>query len=262
MSDPSLIIPASSVWSNEKLPAVIERTKYDAREYLLASLGAASMLYPPVEASLLHPTPSDAQLDVHQAYRFLYEHAALLQSAGFGVMLPSWWTRKGASRRRLSAGAVVRDSKLKTKGNLTLDTLIDFKWQVALGDTVLTRKDLEELAKLKIPLIRFRGEWIEIQPEQLKAALEFMKKGDDAMPLRQLIQLTLGAQDLPAELPFIGTAGGGWAFDLVQELSGEFKYEEIQPAEGFHGELRPYQQRGLSWLFKVRGASLMPSRFK
>jgi SNF2 family DNA or RNA helicase len=246
-SDPSLIIPASSVWSNQKQPAVIERTKYDAREYLLASLGAASMLYPPVEASLLHPTPSDAQLDVHQAYRFLYEHAALLQSAGFGVMLPSWWTRKGA-RRRMSAGGSIRESKLKTKGNLSLDTLVDFKWQIAIGDTALTKKDLEELAKLKTPLIRFRGEWVEIQPEQLKAALDFLKKGDDAIPLRQLIQLSLGALELPAELPFHGTTGSGWAADLVRDISGEFKYEEIPTAPEFHGELRPYQQRGFSWL--------------
>ena len=247
-SDPSLVIEASSVWSGERQPKVIEQSKQEAREYLLASLGAASMLYPPVDASLLHPTPSDAQLDIHQAYRFLYEHASMLQQAGFGVMLPGWWTRKGANRKRMSARAVTRESKLKTKGSLTLDTLVDFKWQVAIGDITFSRKELEELAKLKIPLVRFRGEWIEIHPEQLKAAIEFLKKGDDAIPLRQLIQLTLGAQELPAQLPFDGTAGGGWAVELISNLSGELKYEELAPHSSFNGTLRPYQVRGYSWL--------------
>jgi SNF2 family DNA or RNA helicase len=246
-SDPSLIIPASAVWSSEKQPAVIERTKSEAREYLLASLGAASMLYPPVEASLLHPAPTDAQLDVHQAYRFLYEHAGLLQQAGFGVMLPAWWTRRSA-RGRLSARAVTRDSKMKTKGNLTLDTLVDFNWQVAIGDTTFSRNELEELAKLKMPLVRFRGEWIEIQPEQLQAAIDFLKKGNDAIPLGQLIRLTLGSDELPAQLPFDGTEGGGWAAQLVENLGGEFKYAELETEPQFAGELRPYQKRGYSWL--------------
>lgn len=246
-TDPSLVIPAASIWSNEKQPKVIESTKSGAREYLLASLGAASMLYPPVERSLLHPTPAHSDLDVHETYRFLYEHAALLQQAGFGVMLPSWWAGRRAAGRRLNARAVV--SKMKVgKGKLTLDSLVDFKWRVAIGDLELGRKELEELAKLKIPLIRVRGEWIEIHPEQLKAAIEFLKKGEDSIALGQLIQLTLGAAELPAMIPFGGTEGGGWAAELIGSLTGEFRYEELVPEPAFQGQLRPYQVRGFSWL--------------
>lgn len=247
-TDPSLMIPASSIWSGEKQPAVLERTKSGAKEYLLASLGAASMLYPPVEASLLHATPAMTELSVHEAYRFLYEHAALLQQAGFGVMLPSWWTRR-ASGRRLSARAVTRESKLKAgSGKLTLDSLVDFKWQIAVGNIPLERKELEELAKLKIPLVRIRGEWVELHPDQLKAAIDFLKKGNDAIALRQFIQLTLGASELPAQLPFGGTEGGGWAAELLENIAGEFKYQELEPHPAFAGQLRPYQKRGFSWL--------------
>jgi SNF2 family DNA or RNA helicase len=247
-SDPSLLIPADSIWSKEAQPEIIEDTKSEAREYLLASLGAASMLYPPVDKSLLHPAPVLTNLDIHEAYRFLYEHAALLQQAGFGVMLPSWWTRKSRGRG-LSARAVLRESKLKVASKrLTLDTLVDFKWQVALGDTTLGRSELEELARLKLPLVRVRGEWIEIRPEQLQAAIDFLKKGNDSIDMRQLIQLTLGAADLPAQLPFGGTEGGGWAAELIENITGDFKFAEIPTDSAFQGQLRPYQQRGYSWL--------------
>ena len=39
---------------------------------------------------------------------------------------------------------------------------------LALGDLALTDEEFEELAHLKVPLIQIRGQWVEINPENLK----------------------------------------------------------------------------------------------
>ncbi len=128
--DPSLILPTSEAWS-PKAGAV--------REHLLASLGQAAGIYPPIEASLRERAPEGCSLDVNGAHEFLRETASALEQSGFGVMLPGWWTRKG-SQTRLKARPHVKSPKLQGGSGMSLESIVTFDWQLALGDeTISTR---------------------------------------------------------------------------------------------------------------------------
>lgn len=256
-ADPSLYIEAAAVWSESHKSSIVGRTAFSARESLLASLGAASMIYPAVEASLLNARPSSVELDVQEAYAFLTDKAGLLHQAGFGVMLPSWWT-KPTARHSLRASARVREtSKMKTpSGGLSASALVDFKWQMALGNHKISRTELEELARLKVPLIKLRGQWIEISPEQLKAALKFLKGNKQSASVNELLQMSLGAIELPDGIGFGGVEGEGPVADLLDRFTGELKFEELPQPEHFGGTLRPYQQRGYSWMHFLSGCGL------
>ena len=59
---------------------------------------------------------------------------------------------------------------------LSLDTLVDVDWEIALGDERLTSQELEALARLKAPLVRIRGQWVQMNAEELQAALDFWKR--------------------------------------------------------------------------------------
>ena len=48
-------------------------------------------------------------------------------------MLPAWWTRKG-TKLRLTAHAKVKSPKMQGGGGLSLDEIVQFDWEVALGD--------------------------------------------------------------------------------------------------------------------------------
>src|SRR4029077_9658348 len=109
-------------------------------------------------------------MDSTGAYRFLHESAWLLEQAGFGVLLPAWWTRKG-TKHRLTARAVVRTPKLTAKAGLTMDTLTTVDWKMALGDERVSLDDLKRLARLKASLVRMRGEWVELDPAEIEAAI-------------------------------------------------------------------------------------------
>src|SRR5262249_62421654 len=121
------------------------------------------------------------------------ETAWLLEQAGFGVLLPAWWTGKGG-RRRLSVRANVKTPSMTGGSGLTLESIIHFDWQTALGDEPLSLRELETLARLKAPLVRVRGQWVQVSPEEIQAALDFWKKqGGARAPLREVVHMALGA---------------------------------------------------------------------
>ena len=94
-----------------------------------------------------------------------------------GLLLP---LRKKGGQRSFNKKDRTR-LKLILRGKhfgLSLDEIVQFDWQVALGDQVLSRQELETLAKLKEPLVKIRGQWVQLTAEEIQAALDFWNQKD------------------------------------------------------------------------------------
>ncbi|MBO0862769.1 MAG: DEAD/DEAH box helicase, partial [Chloracidobacterium sp.] len=250
--DPSLLVPVADVWKAKgRVAEALKRGKFEPREYLLSALGQAAGLSSHIERSLKTATPGGYDLDAAGAHEFLAEKAWFLEQAGYGVMLPAWWTRKG-SKLRLSMRAnvrTVRNPKLQTGGGLTLDRIIEFDWQVALGGDALSLDELQALAKLKSPLVRFRGQWVQLNADEIQTALNFWKeKATGRATMREVVEMSLGRAKTPGGLAFDGVTADGWIGDFLAQLEGRSAFEELPVPDQFRGVLRPYQTRGYSWL--------------
>ena len=142
---------------------------------------------------------------------------------------------------------------MTSKAGLSLDAILNFHWQVALGDQTLTLDELRALAKLKTPLVKVRGQWVEISPEEIRAALSFWEQQTEAsITAREAVRMALGEAKPPGSLAFAGVQASGWFDDLLGQLEGASGFELLDPPDGFHGALRPYQLRGYSWLAFLR----------
>jgi SNF2 family DNA or RNA helicase len=247
--DPSLLVPVANAWKAKgRAATALKRGRFDPREYLLSALGQAAALSPQIEQSLKTAAPAGYELDAIGAHDFLTETAWMLEQAGYGVMLPAWWTRKG-TKLRLSMRAEVKSPKLQGGGSLSLDQIVQFDWRVALGGELLSFEELQALAKLKSPLVKLRGQWVELNADEIQAALDFWKKkASDSAPLRDVVQMALGRAKTPGGLAFDGVTAGGWIGEFLAKLEGRSSFEELPVPEKFRGELRPYQIRGYSWL--------------
>ena len=251
--DPSLLIPVEEAWKarGRKL-AALKRNGSNVREFLLSSLGQASGICPSVTASLENARPAGYSLDTARAHEFLTEEAIALEQAGYGVMLPAWWSRKG-TKVRLAVQAKVKSPKMQGGSGLSLETLIQFDWEVALGDQKLTFRELEALVRMKAPLVRVRGQWVEMSAQEIQAAIDFWKKkGTEKATVRDIIQMALGAREAPQGFDFNGVRATGWIGKLLRELDGQAEFKELASPKGFSGTLRPYQVRGYSWLSFLR----------
>jgi len=195
ISDPSLQIDVANAWDPEtSTQRVFEREDFQSASYLLAALGQAMGVWPAIEASLKRPDPAGLELNTAQAHAFLRQYAPLLQQSGFGVQLPAWWKR-GRTKERLSTKAHATAPDMKAQGGLSLNTIIEFDWEVALGDHVLSREELDELADLKAPLVHLRGEWVEVDLDAIREMADRLDSQEtDRFTARDVIHMALGAE--------------------------------------------------------------------
>jgi len=251
VDDPSLLIPANVVWRERGATLrYLNRELESPQERLLVGLGMAARMFPPVEKSLRQARPDACSLSVNEAYQFLSEASLLLQQSGFGVLAPPWWTQK---RSQIKAKVSVSTPKAATVGFLSLDTILQYDWQLALGDEVITPEELEHLAKLKAPLVRMRGEWVMLRPEDIEAAMEFFEKYGESreMSLGDTVRLSLDESAELEGVPVDAVECPDWLDSFMDGLKSGKMSRLRQPKE-FVGKLRPYQLRGLSWLAFMR----------
>jgi SNF2 family DNA or RNA helicase len=180
----------------------------------------------------------------------------LLEQNGFGVLLPSWWKRPGT---RLGIKLKLKDPPKKDGKTgpafFGLDSILKYDWQLSLGENTLTEAEFAELARLKVPLVQIRGEWIELRSQDIEAAIEFFRKNTDReMTLAEALRLGLNLPhqilpDVESTLPVLGFQAEGRIKEMLSALSDPGSHmESVQTPRNFRGILRPYQLRGVSWL--------------
>jgi SNF2 family DNA or RNA helicase len=248
--DLSLVVDAAEVWRSAEVLRSATRTLDDPHEVLLAELGRAVRAYPELAAVLREPAPVALDTDLEGAHRFLAEVAPALELTGFGVLLPSWWrnpsTRLGLKLRSSSKGS------RSSSGLLTGKSLAAFDWRAALGDQEIGIRELRRLAELKQPLVRVRGQWTELRPDELAKLADFLSERRASAQQLTVADVLRIAAGVPGSAPVTGVPVVGVEADgvlgamLRGELDAELEVRGTPP--GFQGELRPYQARGVAWI--------------
>jgi SNF2 family DNA or RNA helicase len=252
--DPSLLVPADLVWQERSSTLTFLQHQFESpQERLLADLGRASRLFPAFEQSLNSARPSDLFLSTEQAYHFLRETVPLLEQSGFGVLVPAWWQKRPAS---LGLRLRIKGSSLPSSTSLmTMDKLVSYNWDLAIGDTSLTSEEFERLVHLKQSLVQVRGQWVELRPEQIDAAIAFFKKKaarQQVMPLNEALRVGLGAERQEMGLPVLAVEAEGELQSVFDRLTEQVPLTPITVPPTFQGQLRPYQLKGVSWLAFLR----------
>jgi non-specific serine/threonine protein kinase len=249
IDDPSLVVSAEDVWSDGPELTAIGRYVAHPDEHLLRGLGQAARLVPPLGRSLASAEPCAYTTDSTGILSFLRDGAPLLEDAGFGVFAPPWWR---STKTRLGLRLRARSSSKggASSGAIGLAQLCDVRWEAVLGDDTLGLAELRQLARLKQPLVRVRGRWVELHPDEISAAIEAVgKRGAvaDVMSAADLLRAVLGLEDGPGDVPVIDVTADGWLGDLLSGADDR-TLASVPTPDGFSGELRPYQERGLGWL--------------
>lgn len=263
--DRSLLVPAEEVWRTKSgaLTLLKKRLK-NPQEQLLADLGRATRVFPQLEKSLERARPTNLEMETEEAYAFLRQSAPLLEQNGFGVMLPSWWQRPGT---RLGIKLQLKDAPKKDgkvgPAFFGLNSIVDYDWQLSLGEDAITEAEFAELARLKVPLVRIRGKWMELRSQDIEAAIEFFRKNKDCeMTLSEALRLGLNLPgqllpDAKSTLPVMGIQAEGRIKEMLSALSDPGGHlESVRPPQNFRGTLRPYQLRGVSWLMYLNRLGL------
>jgi len=257
--DPSLLLPAGDVWrAAGRRRDWLDRTFGEPRQVLLRELARAGRLFPPIEASLDGPAPEAVRLDTSAAWGFLAGAASTLGEAGFGVLLPAELASSGQGRIRLQmrvGGGSAKVAGAVAGTRLSLDTVLEYRWQAALGDQPLTPEEFAQLVAMKRPLVHWRGQWVLLDPAEIVEVAQLLAKRGGRVTAREALAAALG-EGLPPEgaRPPVTIVAEGPLAGLLERLRDGAALPAV-PAD-LVGSLRPYQHRGLGWLATMAGVGL------
>ncbi len=240
LGNESIVISAAEIWGYED-PKLSQ-----AQETLLKGLGFASRLYAPVAESLQESQPESCRLDAIQAYEFIRAIAWQLQDKGLGVILPPG-LETGSNEVRLG---IKISAQVKDEGRLNLQSLLDYRLEVAVGETTLSEKEFAQLLERRSPLVEVDGQWLALQPTDVKAAQDIyrFKTQDRALKVEDALRLSTEQGQVFAKLPVVGFIASGILKELIDHLTQNESLKLVDPPKKLEGTLRPYQLKGVSWL--------------
>jgi len=264
----SVVIDAEDIWALRTESATVEGRRVEQpQDLILKELGRASRLDKRIERALSDPNPVGLELTTREAYEFLRESRPLLIEQGVSVQAPEWWETPSArigARLKLSSpelGAMEPGSSPSSASaaQLGLQALVGYHWQIAIGESSLSLDEFERLAAQRAPLVRIDGRWVEVRPEDVQAALAFIKENPGGeMRVGDALWLAYRADPEQTGLPILGVEASGWVEDFLTATTEPQRMPALVPPEGFKGSLRPYQLRGLSWMAFLDGLGLGP----
>jgi len=248
VDDPEMIVDAENLFSDQSPnPLILERPFLGAREQIRSDLEQAARHFQPLARLATDDSPGGCTLTLSQAYSFLRDAVPVLEQEGFTIWLPRWWR---ADRPRLGMELDIRPAAGSSGvgPSMSLDMLVDYDWRVVLGDQDVDATEIAALAASKVPLVRLRGRWVEVQPGELQTAMRFIEKSRTGrMTVFNALRHNYIADELETGLPFLGLKAQGQLADLMSASCINEDVENIKPPVGFHGTLRPYQLKGLEW---------------
>ena len=188
--------------------------------------------------------PASLELDVAAAERFLEQAPAELAARGIDLVGPERLVRAGVSLR---GRATPRDGGDQGK-RFGREAIVDWRLVVADDDgpAAISAAELERAARAGATLLHSGRKWVRIDPAALRRARKRLE--DHVRDLGAVDALTLlklaGDGELDTPPP---TTSPAWTDELLAGLPDDRLAEAHEP-DGFGGELRPYQRRGLAWL--------------
>lgn len=200
------------------------------------------------------------ELTENEAWLFLTEASETLLAIGVEILLPSWWQAMKAANLKVKA-------KLKGTGSshrpsfVGLQAMLDFNWRFSMNGVELSETEFNQLVEEKRRLVYIRGRWIKLDPGFVRQIQDLMKRADkEGLHVRDLIeQELLGADVAEAEstedelkLARVQIELNRQWKQMIKQLRDIQSLPEVPVPAHFLGELRPYQQLGMSWLLFLR----------
>ncbi|MFI9827642.1 SNF2-related protein [Streptomyces sp. NPDC051913] len=235
LADPTLVADAAALWAGEADAVFGPRARVDAA----LAVRRAARVWPPLDRLAEQDVPDVLALSEHELGELLGVAATRLAAAGVAVH----WPRDLA--HDLSAAAVVRPapgSATDGTGFFESEELLQFRWQLALGDDPLTEAEMDTLAEAHRPVVRLRDQWVLVDPALVRKA----RKRELGLldPVDALSVALSGTAEVDGET--VEAVPVGALAALRDRLTAGIRPAE--PPPGLHATLRDYQLRGLAWL--------------
>ena len=188
-------------------------------------------------------------LNLNEVYQIITKTAYYLQKAQIEVILPK--ELSNIVIPRASINAKVKESRSEdladiinsnSSGKLSLDDILDFSYEIAIGNDKISVEEFQKLVAENKGLIKYKNKYVLIDQDESKKIFEQLAKLNlKTMSRMELIHASLSKQLDQYDFDYDA------AFARV--LTDFTKPVDITLPKNLNGTLRPYQEIGLKWLW-------------
>ena len=242
------VLGTSSSGSLEPFELVLAEASKDRSRLFEHQASRLERLFP----ALLRPggrRRGEVILSQDEAWQLMTEVGPVLSAAGYDVRVPPLSRKSTRPTLRLTA----EDAEETVVG---AQQLANVRWSAMFDDVELSAAEIARLAQQAKPLVKSRGQWIELDQADLAEAAAALAERADQTKLSgaDMLRHAMGLEGDPLG-GGISISGSGWAADLLRSMDELPEDPETTP-DGFVGELRSYQADALSWMNFLDDAGL------
>ena len=188
-------------------------------------------------------------LNLNEVYKIITQTAYYLQKAQIEVVLPKELVNIVVPRASINAKVKTSRSKEladifnnNSSSKISLDDILDFSYEIAIGNEKISLEEFNKLVEGQNGLIKYKNKYVLIDKDESKKIFEQVAKANfKSLSRMELIHAAMSGQIDQYDFDYDAAFA-----KIIQDFN---KPVEVTPPEGLKGELRPYQQTGLKWLW-------------
>ena len=188
-------------------------------------------------------------LDLGQVYKVIAQTAYYLQKAQIEVILPDELTNIIVPRASINAKVKEKRSddlmdifNTVSSTSVSLDDILEFNYEVAIGDEKISLDEFNKLVDTTSGLIKYKDKYVLVDKEEGKKLVEQVFNANHKKMTRlQLLHASMSGRVNDYDFNYDEAFA-----NILKDFS---KTVEVSAPNGLTGDLRPYQQTGLKWLW-------------
>ncbi|MEH6955560.1 DEAD/DEAH box helicase [Neobacillus drentensis] len=197
-------------------------------------------------------------LSEEEAWMFLTEASETLVALDVEILLPSWW--QAMKNANLKVKAALKGTSSHRPSFVGLQAMLDFNWRFSMNGVDLSEDEFGKLVEEKRRLVFIRGRWVKLDPQFIRQIQDMMKRAEkEGLHVRDLLEQELSESEAtedelenPKAFAKIQIELNRQWKQMIKQLSEVHEIPLEDVPQGLQGELRPYQQLGMSWLWFLR----------
>lgn len=188
-------------------------------------------------------------LNLNEVYKIITQTAYYLQKAQIDVVLPEELTNVVVPRASINAkvktsraGDLADIFNNKSSGSISLTDILDFSYQIALGDEKIPLEEFQKLVESNQGLIKYKDKYVLIDKDESKKLFEqILKANHSKLSRMELLHASMSGQLEQYDFDYDEAYA-----NVIKDFN---KPVEMEPPKALNGALRPYQETGLRWLW-------------
>ena len=229
--DKSLAEPVS-------LRNVTSMKKYEKLRYeILQSLSQLGSFIPSLDRYIDSQHEEHIVMDRAAFVPFLMQAIPAIRLLNINILLP----KSLQHILKPKASVHIKQKAEASSGFMRLDTLLDFEWQVAIGDAVISEEEFTKLLKNSEGLIRYKTNYLYVSPADLEKLHKHFISSKDLSAF-DMLRAALSNEYYGARISMSDDIK-----KIVRQLTEQ---PDVPLPDHLLAQLRPYQHRGYSWMYR------------